>query len=121
MKLYFATFTTFHEVAKTLFSEGDLQPNWRETLHHLRSLIHELHTSSGLPITPKLHILTVHIEQWVDLFGRALGREGEQGGEAAHHIWRRLLETLGEPKRKDGPYYTNFILKALLIFNSNNV
>ena len=113
MKLYFATFAAFHEVAKTLFSEGDLQPNWRETLHHLRSLIHGLHTSSGLPITPKLHILTVHIEQWVDLFGRALGREGEQGGEAAHHIWRRLLETLGEPKRKDGPYYTTFILTML--------
>ena len=61
VKLYFATFTAFHDVARTLFSEGDLQPNWRETLHNLRSLIHELHTSAGLPITPKLHILTVHI------------------------------------------------------------
>ena len=120
-ELYFATFVAFHEVSQTLLSQANLQVDWREKLHKLCSLIHQLNISFGMPVTPKLHILTIHIEQWVDLFKRALGREGEQGGEAAHHIWRRLLETLGEPKTKQGPIYEQFIRKALLIFNSNNV
>ena len=56
-------------------------------------------------MTPKLHILTTHIAQWVDLFHRSLGREGEQGREAVYHIWLRLLKTLGEPKKKEGLFY----------------
>jgi hypothetical protein len=120
-ELYYATFAAFHDVAKALFRSADLQPDWREKLHGLRSLIHQLHTSCGLPLTPKLHILTVHIEQWVALHHRSLGREGEQGGEAIHHIWLRLLETLGEPKKKEGLFYVQFILKAFLQFNSNNI
>ena len=75
VKIYLNTFTAFHAVVKTLFNEGVQQPNWWETLHQLRFLIHQLHTSCGLPITPKLHILTVHIEQWVDINGRALREE----------------------------------------------
>ena len=112
---------TNYFVAKTLLSQADLQANWRETLHHLRSLINLLNTSYGLPVAPKLHILTVHIEQWVDLFGRSLGLKGELGSEAVHHIWLRLLEKIGKPKKKEGPFYLNFMLKVLLIFNSNNM
>ena len=72
-------------------------------------------------ITPKLHILIVHVEQWVDVFGRSLGREGEQQGEAVHHIWKRLLESQGQPKVKESQAFVNFIMRALLMFNVNNV
>ena len=73
-----------------------------------------------MSVTPKLHILITHVEQWIDLFGRPLGKEGEQPGEAVHHIWRRLLETLGEPKVKESPAFVKLVYKALLIFNTNN-
>ena len=72
-------------------------------------------------ITPKLHILIVHVEQWVDVFGRSLGREGEQQGEAVHHIWRRLLESQGQPKVKESPAFVKFIMRALLMFNAKNI
>ena len=69
-----------------------------------------------MSITPKLHILITHVKQWVDIFGK----EGEQSGEAVHHIWRRLLESLGEPKKKESPAWVKFISKALLMFNASN-
>ena len=96
MRFYFVIFKAFKDVAQTLLSQGDLQPCWREKLHHLRTCLLLLNSRFGMLITPKLHVLIVHIEQWVDV----LGQEGEQGGEAVHHVWLRLLETLGVPKEK---------------------
>ena len=55
------------------------------------------------------------------MFGRSLGREGEQPGEAVHHIWKRLLESQGQPKVKESQAFVNFIMRALLMFNANNV
>ena len=57
----------------------------------------------------------------MDVFGRSLGREGEQQGEAVHHIWKRLLESQGQPKVKESQAFVNFIMRALLMFNANNV
>ena len=104
-----------------MFSARALDSLWRQKLHHLRNCIEGPNNTFGISITPKLRIMIVHIEQWIDRFGRPLGMEGEQGGEAVHHLWRRLLETLGQPKVKESPAYVRFMLKALLIFNSNNV
>ena len=111
----------FKDVAHTVFSEHDLESNWREKLHHLHSCIIQLNTQFGMSITPKLHILITHVEQWVDIFQRTLGREGEQQGEAVHHLWRRLLESQGEPKVKEGPAFTKFILRSILMFNANSI
>ena len=121
LQLYYRTFVAFKDVAHTVFSEQDLDPNWREKLHHLSSCIIQLNTQFGMSITPKLHIFITHIEQCVDIFQQTLGREGEQQGEAVHHIWRRLLESQGEPKVKEGPAFTKFILQSLFMFNAHSV
>ena len=76
MQPHLTTFQAFREVAETIFSTNKWPSEWRK----------KLHTSFGMNITPKLHILFVHVEQWVDVFGWSLGREGEQPGEAVHHI-----------------------------------
>ena len=119
LKVFYHLFVAFKEVAHSVFGE-ELKGPWRERLHTLKYWVHHLNSVAGMPITPKLHILTVHVEQWVDIYGRSLGREGEQAGEAVHHIWKRLLESLGEPKKKESPAWVSFILKALLMFNANN-
>ena len=63
----------------------------------------------------------MHVEQWVNMFGQSLGREGEQPGEAVHHIRKRLLESQGQPKVKESQVFVNFIMRALLMFNTRNV
>ena len=104
-----------------MFGTKQLTDDCKEKLHHLRDCILYLHSSFNLSITPKLHILITHVKQWVDRFGRSLGREEEQLGEAVHHIWKHLLESLGQPKVKESPAFVQFVMKALLIFNANNV
>ena len=73
-----------------------------------------------MPITPKFHVLIVHVEQWIDRNGRSLGREGESSGEALHHTWKRMLEGQGESKEKEGEADRKIIMSTLLKFNSQN-
>ena len=118
---FYTTLLAFGDVAGAVLGSKQLPVDWREKLHHLKSCILHLHSTFKMSITPKLHILITHVLQWVDRFGRSLGKEGEQQGEAVHHIWKRLLESQGQPKVKESPAYVQFILKCLLMFNANNV
>ena len=117
---FYEAFVAFKAVAKAVFTSNQLACNWRESLHTLKSRLLTLHHGFGMSITPKLHVLIVHVEQWVDIFGRPLGMEGEQAGEAVHHIWKRLLGNLGLPKVKESSAFVDVVFKALLMFNANN-
>ena len=121
MRDYYTSFLAFKNVAHAVFGTKQLPENWREKLHHLRDCILHLHSSFNMSINPKLHILITDVEQWVDRFRRSLWREGEQQGEAVHHIWKHLLEPEGQPKVKESPAFIQFVMKALLMFNANNI
>ena len=121
MQPYFTTFQAFKEVAEAIFSTNEIPSDWRRKLHHLKECVLQLHTSFGMNNTLTLQILIVHVEQWVDVFGQSLGREGEQQGEALHHIWKQLLESQGQPKVKESQAFVNSIMRALLMFDANNV
>ena len=121
MRPFYATLLAFKGMASAVLGAKELPVDWREKIQHLRACILHLHTSQKMSVTPKLHIMITHVEQWVDRFGRSLGKEGEQQGEAVHHIWKRLLESLGQPKDQESDASIKFIMKALLIFNANSV
>ena len=74
-----------------------------------------------MALTPKLHVLSVHVEEWIDRHGRSMGMEGEAGGESMHHIWKRVIESQGEVKDKNSPAYTKVTLNSLLKLNADNV
>ena len=45
----------------------ELHINWKHALGDLKKAVHDLHNSEAkLPITPKLYVLTVHVEQWLE-------------------------------------------------------
>ena len=81
-------------MSRSVFGK-ELLVTWREDLFSLKENLEKLRVTMGLPITPKFHILTVHVEQWVDRNGCSLGKEGKSSGEALHHIWRRWIEEKG--------------------------
>ena len=110
----------FKQVSESVFGTK-LHPNLREHLHHLKDVIHVLVSSQGMPLTPKLHVLTVHVEQWIDQNGCAMGKEGESSGEALHHIWKRMEESQGEIKDKESEAYKNTLLNLLLRSNVSNL
>ena len=92
-----------------------------ESLHILRDWVKRLNTILGMPVTTKIIVLITHVKQWVDILGRSLGKEGEQGGEAIHHIWKQQLESIGEPKEKESEPYKRVVMKTLLMINNNHV
>ena len=77
--------------------------------------------TQGMPITPKFHVLTVHVEQWIDRNGRSMGKEGEASGEALHHLWKRMVEGKGEVKIKESEAYVVSTFQSMLKFNADNV
>lgn len=99
-ELYYDALLAFKTVSQSVF-RTQLHPLWREHLHTLRATLHILTSTQGMPMTPKLHVLVVHVEQWIDRNIRSLGREGECSGEVLHHTWRRMLEGQGEVKVKE--------------------
>ena len=46
---------------------------------------------------------------------------GGQQGEVLHHIWKHLLKPEGQQKVKESPAFVQFVMKALLMFNANNI
>ena len=116
---YHNALVEFSLVSQAVFGT-ELQPEWRQRLHSLRAALQTLTVTSNMPLTPKLHVLVKHVEQWVDRKGRALGKEGESSGEALHHVWLRMLENQGEAKEKESPSDVAIILSVLLRFNADN-
>ena len=117
--LYYNALVAFKQVSQSVFSTL-LNPSWREHLHTLRTAISTLTTTQGMPLTPKLHVLVVHVEQWIDRHGRSLGKDGESSGEALHHTWRLMLEKQGEVKVKESDYDVKVVFSTLLRFNATN-
>ena len=117
--LYYNALLAFKVVSQSIFST-QLHPKWREHLHNLRTTLYTLATSEAMPITPKLHVLVVHVEQWIERNGRSLGKEGECSGEALHHTWRRMLEGQGEVKVKESEWDVKTTFNTLLRFNTTN-
>ena len=117
---YLNTLKSFKKVNEGVFGLK-LSPDWKNLLHELKSSLAHLNVVDGLPLTPKLHIVTVHIEEWIVMNGRSLGKESEQPGESLHHLWRRLLEGQGKVKDKESEAFQLHIISCLLKFNADNL
>ena len=57
---FYEAFVAFKAVAKAVFSSNKLTCNWRESLHTLKSHLLLLHHGFGM--TPKLHVVMIHVE-----------------------------------------------------------
>ena len=71
-RLYYKTLLAFKQVSQSIFNKK-IHHRWGEHLHTLRACMDRLNRSKSMTITPKYHVLIVHIEQWIDRHGRAMG------------------------------------------------
>ena len=58
---YYHTFLAFGQLSQSVFST-ELHPQWREHIYTLRAILCTLNCTQGMPLTPKLHIIVVHVE-----------------------------------------------------------
>ena len=91
-KLINSKFSKIH----SLIGHGNPIP--KESLPEIQeaisSYLTEFRTHFPGRITPKLHILEDHIEEWIKRWGFGMARHGEQGGESAHREFNRLTSNM---------------------------
>ena len=116
-KLYYEFLVEFKRFKDTFF--GNVLPvNYRDVALNFKNKLKLLNTTLGFPITPKLHMMSEHVLDWVDKFGRALGDESEQAVEALHSIFDALWDSF-LVKDDTSDIYLVHGLKATLKFNAD--
>ena len=84
--LIYNVLNAFKSVKTAVFGT-ELSSNYLEVMRDFKIHLDLAHMASLLPITPKLHIISEHIIQWVEMTGDSLAKSNEAAVEAAHHVW----------------------------------
>ena len=79
-KLFLDFFLAFKELKDGTFGTV-LAENWRDLCTNFRTSLYLLNPSLGVPITPKLHVMAVHVEEWLETHRRPMGEDSEQSVE----------------------------------------
>ena len=98
---------------------SELSPDWEATINCFKEDLDLAHSCTGLPITPKLHVIQRHVEQAVRQTGRSLGRLNEAAVEAMHSVFRKVWEKY-LVKDEDSPIFLSHLLMATLRVNADN-
>ena len=97
-----------------------LDPNYKDVISRCRNSFDVIKERFLVPETVKVHILLVHVEQFIELTGKPLGEFSEQALEDSHSLfqeyWKRFLV-----KDIDSDVYLERYTKCILSFNSSNV
>ena len=96
-----------------------LAENWQELCEEFRSSLLILNSSMGVPITPKLHVMATHIQEWLATHRRALGDDSEQALESSHRIFSKVWESYQVRDENSDAFLKND-LAAGLHFNADN-
>ena len=116
-RLYYSLLVEFGKFKDTFFGTS-LPSNYKDVAASFKAQLYLLHSTLGLPVTPKLHTMAEHVLDWVERHGRALGQESEQAVEAAHASFDTLWESFIVKDEASDMFLINGC-KALLKFNSD--
>ena len=109
----------FHKVKKEVFGNylGEL---WEESLDEFAAKLIQAHESVGLPVSPKLHIIQVHVKQFVQMNkGQGLGRLNEAVVEVLHATFLKIW-MFYQVSDEMSPTYLEHLLKAVIRCNADN-
>ena len=107
----------FHKIVNSCFGMN-LDPQYELHLRHFKDVYCDL----GIKITPKVHILTEHVQDFCKSNSRSLGWYSEQALESTHHDFHVNTWIKQSYKRNIGhPDYTRKIKDAVVSYNSKNI
>lgn len=111
---YVKALEDFHLVVKACFSQT-LQPNFKECIANFRKSYSDLEIS----ITPKVHAVFFHVEDFCVKNKQALGFFSEQAMESVHFdfnsVWSKYMVHVQNPQ------YMNSLLNAVCEFNGLHI
>ena len=117
--LFLVTLMSFRDVISSCFG-FTLDPYFKDVLAKFRNNFQLLSRDFRVTITNKIHIISIHVQEFCELTGKSLGEYSEQETENAHTVFD---DTWNRYKVKDSSsdiYHKQFF-KATMDFNSKNV
>ena len=115
IKRYSDAFTAFNEVVVSCYGDK-LEDNYVSKIKSFASAYQHL----GINITPKVHAVIYHIEEFCSLTHRGLAPWSEQTGEAMHYDFTELWDSF-KVKSMDNPKYPHHLLQAVRVYNGQHV
>ena len=116
--LFLNVLESFKRVKDAVFGL-ELAANYEEVMADFKTHLHLAHIGSYLPITPKLHIISTHVVQWVRRTGTGLAKMNEAAVEASHHVWWEVWKHY-KVKSETSEVFKKQALKALVRVNADN-
>ena len=111
---------SFHRVKKDIFGTK-LGEMWEASIEQFSAELINAHTTAGLPISPKLHIIQAHLVEFVTMLGghHGLGRLNETAVEAVHgtflKLWRMYVVNDDQ-----SPVFLENLLRCVIRANADN-
>ena len=109
---FVAAFRSFNDVRLSCYG-SKLAPDYKVKIAKFKADYMKL----GISVTPKIHAVFYHIEEFCDYSGMALGPFSEQTTEALHHEFEECWDNFAV-KDFDHPKYPDRFLSAVKVFNS---
>ena len=118
LTLFYNFFCAFKNLKDGTFG-SILAENWRDLCVEFRSSLFMLNSCLSVPITPKLHVMATHIEEWLESHGRSMGDDSEQALESSHGRFSKVWESYQVRDENSEAFLKNG-LAAGLHFNADN-
>jgi hypothetical protein len=108
------TFDNFRLVVKACFST-DLDPQYATHINNFKNSYLDL----DVPVTPKVHSVFFHVEEFCSKNQRALGFYSEQAMESVHYEFKKFWEK--HKVKETHTEYSKHLLNAVCEFNSSHI
>ena len=112
---YVNTLNAFNDVVSACYGD-DLQLDYANKIKVFSGEYRKL----GINITPKIHAVMFHIEEFCTLTGRGLAPWSEQTSESIHHDFKPTWDNF-KVKSVDNPKYSEHLLRAVQTYNGKHI
>lgn len=111
---YVKAFDTFKKVVEACFG-NNLEEGYKSRIEDFKKAYMDL----GISVTPKIHAVFYHVEQFCHKIGKALGFFSEQAMESVHSDFKSTWQAI--KVTKSHPDYSKKLLRAVCIYNSSHI
>ena len=111
---FIETMKAFNEVVKSCYGT-DLLPNYQQKIQNFRICYRRL----KINVTPKVHAVFFHVEDFCEMVGMGLGPWSEQAAESLHTDFDKMW-TRYKVRDTDHEKYGERLLEAVVAYNSQH-
>lgn len=113
--LFAHAFDCFRDVVHGCFG-ADLAPSFAEDIQDFRRAFEKLNIS----LTPKIHMLTHHLSQYIERTQRGLSLDSEQALESCHFDFQRVYQRYAS-RDLNNPKAGDQLFRAMCAYNSHHL